>query len=148
MVASAGSQAVSAITAQRTILLGAGPKGVAERRGGREGHGYLAHLYGAAAGPGAGSHGMDDIGGEGILRRSHCLRDSILDRSALAHALGRSRHLCAAACPCRKPNPNMIERPNLPAKFRAWILQERRQAREAAKALARVCEDGNAHMLY
>jgi hypothetical protein len=42
----------------------------------------------------------------------------------------------------------MIERPNLPAKLRAWILQERRQAREAAKALARVCEDGNAHMLY
>jgi hypothetical protein len=42
----------------------------------------------------------------------------------------------------------MIERPNLPAKLRAWILQERRQAREAAKALARVYEDGNAHMLY
>jgi hypothetical protein len=49
---------------------------------------------------------MDDIGGEGILRRSHCLRDSIRDRSALAHALGRSRHLRAAACPCWKSNPN------------------------------------------
>ena len=86
--------------------LGAGLKGIAERRGGREGHGYLAQLYGAAADPGAGSHGMDDIGGEGILRRSHCLRDSIRDRSALAHALGRSRHLRAAACPCWKSNPN------------------------------------------
>jgi Major Facilitator Superfamily len=71
-----------------------------------EGHGYLAHLYGAAADPGAGSHGMDDIGGEGILRRSHCPRDSIRDRSALAHALVHSRHLCAAACPCWKSNPN------------------------------------------
>ena len=86
--------------------LGAGLKGIAERRGGREGHGYLAHLYGAAADPGAGSHGMDDIGGEGILRRFHCLRDSIRDRSALAHALVHSRHLRAAACPCWKPNPN------------------------------------------
>ena len=64
--------------------------------------GNLAHLNGAAADPGASSHGMDDLGGEGILRRSYCLRDSIRERSALAHALGSFRHLCAAACPCRK----------------------------------------------
>ena len=78
------------------------PKSTAERRGSWEGHGYLAHLNGAAANLGARSHGRDDIGGEGILRRSHCIRDSIRDRSALAHALGGSCHPCAAAGPCRK----------------------------------------------
>jgi len=44
----------------------------------------------------------DDIGGEGILRRSHCIRDSIRDWSALAHALGGSRHPRVGNGPCRK----------------------------------------------
>ena len=56
----------------------------------------------------AGSHGRDDIGGEGILRRSHCIRDSIRDWSALAHALGGSRHPRAGDGPCRKSNSNML----------------------------------------
>lgn len=38
----------------------------------------------------------------GILRRSHCIRDSIRDWSALAHALGGSRHPRAGDGPCRK----------------------------------------------
>ena len=42
----------------------------------------------------------------------------------------------------------MIGRRDLPAEIHALLLQDWRQARKAAKAFARACEDGDAVMLY